>query len=91
MSLELCTHLCRLLTLLEKYAAQGLCNGPVSVRLSVRLSACLSLDRKQQRRAAGLLLSALRASRTGYRSIAAGAEGQQQMRAAPAWEPINEA
>jgi len=42
MSLELCTHLCRLLTLLEKYAAQGLCNGPVSVRPSVRLSACLS-------------------------------------------------
>ena len=41
-------------------AKQGLYNGQVSVSLSVRSSVC-PVDRQQQRRAAGLLLSAVRA------------------------------
>jgi len=41
------------------YADQGLRNGRVFVRPSVRLSVC-PIDRQQQRRAAGLLLSAVR-------------------------------
>ena len=49
---------------------------------SVRPSVC-AVGRQQQRRAAGLLLSAMRAPRTSCRSIsAAGARAQQQMRAA---------
>ena len=56
--------------------------GCPSVRPSVRLSVC-AVGRQQQRRAAGLLLSAMRAPRTSCRSIfAAGARVQQQMRAA---------
>ena len=49
------------------YAQQGLRNGRVSVRPSVRPSVC-PVDRQQQRRAAGLLLSAGACSR--YRSMA---------------------
>ena len=44
-------------------AEHGLRNGPVSVRPSVRPSVC-PVDRQQQRRAAGLLLSALCSPRT---------------------------
>jgi len=66
------------------YTAQGLCNGPVSVHPSV-----CPVDRQQQRRAAGLLLSAGTCSR--YRSIVACAGAQQQMRAASRREPGDEA
>jgi len=48
---------------------QGLCNGRVSIRPSVRPSVS-PVDRQQQRRAAGLLLSSGACSR--YLSIAAG-------------------
>jgi len=61
-----------------RHAQQGICDGRVSVRPSVRLVSC-----QQQRRAVGLLLSAgalaraadidrqLRARRTSYRSTCA--------------------
>jgi len=48
------------------------------VYITVRLSVC-PVDRQQQRCAAGLPLSAIRAPRTDYRSIsAAGARAQQR-------------
>ena len=66
------------------YTEQGLCNGPVSVHPSV-----CPVDRQQQRRAAGLLLSAGTCSR--YRSIVACAGAQQQMRVVSRREPGDEA
>jgi len=39
-----------------QYVEQGLCNGWASVRLSLSSSVCL-IDRQQQRRPVGLLLS----------------------------------
>jgi len=52
-------------------------------RQSVRLSVC-PIDRQQQRRAAGLLLSAPRTGST------AGDGTQQQMRAVSCWQPRND-
>jgi len=46
--------------LLAWYTEESLCNGPVSVHLSVRLSVC-PIYRPLQLRAAGLLLGAPRA------------------------------
>jgi len=68
------------LLLLALPAQQGLCNG----RASVRPSVC-PIDRQQQRRPAGLLLSALRArdrSTAAGAVHAAGTGAQHQMRAA---------
>ena len=48
--------ICGLLTPLAYYAEQSLRNGRSSIRPSVRPSVC-HIDRQQQRRAAGLLLS----------------------------------
>jgi len=62
--------------LLAWYAEESLCNGPVSVHLSVRLSVC-PIYRPLQLRAAGLLLGARPAGRR-YRSTAAGAEQQRR-------------
>ena len=64
---------CILLTLSAYYKEQGLCNGRVSVRLSV-----CPIYRPQQQRAAGLLLGALRAGDRRYRSTGAGARHQQR-------------
>ena len=64
-----------LLKLSAQYVEQGLCDGPVSVRPSVR-----PIDQQQQRRPAGLLLSAGVCSR--YRPTAAGAVLQARRRPA---------
>ena len=87
-----------LLTLRALVAEQGLCNGRVSVCLSVpsidsssvvRLVCCWMGAR------AGDIHRRLRAQRTSYRSVPyllhAGAGAQQQMRLASCWEPRNEA
>ena len=73
-------HMLQLLMRLAQYARQALCNGPVSVRPSVRQSVCLSRDGRQQLRTASLPLSA----RAGIecRSTAAGAVLQARRRSA---------
>jgi len=53
------------------HSVQGLCNGRAS-RLSARLSVCLSHRSTKQRRAPGLLLSALRADVDRQLRLAAG-------------------
>ena len=70
---------------LPAYTAQGLCNGPASVRPSVRLSVCLS--RHSTAAAVGLLSSALWAgyiagelpARCGRRTQAASSSGARRV------------
>ena len=71
-----------LLTLPHTDADEGVCDGRVSVPLSVHQFVCPIDRQQQQRRPAGLLLSAGVFSR--YRSIAVtpAARDQQQMRVA---------